>query len=106
MICWVAWGTLALINVAGFFLVRYDKRAAQRSHRADPPDRIPERAFQLIAAIGGWPGEVAAMRAYRHKTRKRGFQALMVLAAIVGTLGWIGWLALFECLDPRLWGLR
>lgn len=106
MLCWAIWGTLGLINVAGFFLIRYDKRAAQRSDRADAPDRIPERAFQLIAAIGGWPGEVAAMRTYRHKTRKRGFQALMLLAAIVGTLGWIGWLVLFGCLDPTLWGLR
>lgn len=101
VLCWVLYGVLGGLNVAGYLLTAHDKRAAQaQGRRSDPPDRIPERVLHLVAAIGGWVGIALAMRHVRHKTRKRGFQAILVLASILGTLGWIGWLLVFECIEP------
>ena len=105
VVCWVIAAVLLITNVAGYFLVRYDKRAAQSKRRAEQLDRVPERTFHLIAALGGWPLEVVAMRQVRHKTRKRSFQVGMVLASLLGTLGWFGWALALGCLAPFGLGL-
>ena len=57
-----AW--LALINAAGFLLMGADKRKAVRGDW-----RIPERTLLVTALLGGTPGVIAGMRAFRHKTK-------------------------------------
>ena len=59
---------LLLINLDAFLLMRADKRRAQRGAR-----RIPEAAMFLAAVLGGAPGIMLGMRAYRHKTLHAGF---------------------------------
>lgn len=79
---------LLLINLDAFLLMRSDKRRAQRGGR-----RVPEAAFFLLAVLGGAPGVLLAMYAFRHKTRHAGFavgmpvicffEAALILAAII-----------------------
>lgn len=59
---------LLLLNAAAFLLMRIDKEKARR-HRW----RIPEATLFTLAALGGSPGILAGMYAFRHKTRHRSF---------------------------------
>lgn len=72
----MAW--LALVNALGFLLMGADKRKAVRGAW-----RIPERTLFLAALLGGTPGVIAGMRAFRHKTRhwqfRYGLPVLLVL---------------------------
>ncbi len=68
---------LLLINLDAFLLMRADKRRAQRGAR-----RIPEAALFLAAVLGGSPGVMLGMRAYRHKTRHAGFSVGMPLICV------------------------
>ena len=78
----MAW--LALVNAVGFLLMGADKRKAVRGAW-----RIAERTLFLAALLGGTPGVIAGMRAFRHKTRHWQFRyglpvllALQVAAAV------------------------
>ncbi len=72
----LAW--LALANAVGFLLMGIDKRRAMRGAW-----RIPERTLFLAAVLGGTPGVIAGMRAFRHKTRHWQFRyGLPVLLAV------------------------
>jgi len=62
-----AW--LAVINLATFWAVGWDKRQAVKRRR-----RIPENGFHSLAALGGAPGGWIGMAVYRHKTDKVKFQ--------------------------------
>lgn len=55
---------LAAVNLANFALMRADKRFARRRAR-----RVPEKAFFLLALLGGAAGGWLGMYAFRHKTR-------------------------------------
>ena len=55
---------LAALNLAGFALSGYDKRAAKRRAR-----RIPEKWFLILAFLGGGPGVLLSFYTIRHKTR-------------------------------------
>ena len=72
----MAW--LALVNAVGFLLMGADKRKAVRGAW-----RIPERTLFVTALLGGTPGVIAGMRAFRHKTRhwqfRYGLPVLLVL---------------------------
>lgn len=58
---------VALASLLAFAAFGLDKRAARRGAR-----RTPESTLLLLALLGG-PGALAAMRAFRHKTRKPRF---------------------------------
>ena len=55
---------LATASIAAFVLCGLDKRFAVR-HRW----RIPEKTLMLSAVLGGSPGLLLGMAAFRHKTR-------------------------------------
>lgn len=59
---------LAVMNVAGFFLMGIDKGRARRHSW-----RIPEATLFLMALLGGSVGVHAAMYVFRHKTRHISF---------------------------------
>lgn len=61
----------ALLSVLLFVVYGADKSAARQGKR-----RTPEATLHFLALMGGWPGALAAQRVFRHKTRKRPFQAI------------------------------
>lgn len=96
------WGFIAAANVGGYIAIRYDKRAARLSGRANPPDRIPEKVLWMLATFGGWPAMLVGMHAARHKTRKKRFLFVFFVAAFVSTLVLAGWLSVLGCLPYEL----
>ena len=68
-----------------FFTMGADKRFARREMR-----RVPEKRLFLYALLGGAPGGLLGMYAFRHKTKHwyfvLGFWALAVLQ--LGALAW------------------
>lgn len=100
--CWLLWGFVAAANVGGYLAMRYDKRAARLSSRANPPDRVPEKLLWALATFGGWPLMIVAMHAHRHKTRKKRFLSVFFVAAFVSTIVLAGWLSAFACIPYEL----
>ncbi|MCR5663441.1 MAG: DUF1294 domain-containing protein [Oscillospiraceae bacterium] len=45
--------------------------------------RVPEKTLFLLAALGGAPGGVLGMRAFRHKTKHRAFTIGFPLLALL-----------------------
>ena len=83
------WTWLAAASAVGFAAAVLDKRRARRAGR-----RVPEAALLALALLGGWPGELLAFLAVRHKTRKTSFLAPFALcaAASVAAVAWLlGW---------------
>ena len=74
---WFAVYALA-VNLVGFVLMGLDKSFARNNAR-----RIRERTLFLCAFLGGAPGSLFGMYAFRHKTQKAAFRlgmpALVVL---------------------------
>lgn len=74
-------------SLLDFALMGADKRRAKTQRR-----RVRERTFFLIALLGGAPGAILGMYAFRHKTRhwqfKWGLPAILLLQ--MGVL-WFGW---------------
>ena len=90
-LAFAAW--FASASLVGAAAVAADKRRARRGR-----GRIPEAALLALALVGGWPGELVAMLAVRHKTRKPAFLAPFFLCALANAvlLWWawrVGWLA-------------
>ena len=73
-----AWCWLAAASAVGFVAVVADKRRARRGR-----GRVPEAAFQAMALLGAWPGELLGFAVARHKTRKARFLAVFVSCALV-----------------------
>lgn len=69
---------LVALNLASFLLFGYDKRQARRNGQ-----RVSERALLLSALVSGTIGAWLGMAVFRHKTRKRSFQAKMVAVTAV-----------------------
>ena len=67
---WLAWWLS--LNLATVLLFGYDKAIAGGRRR-----RIPERTLLAFALVGGSPGALLAMRAFRHKTAKVSFRRAM-----------------------------
>lgn len=70
-----------IINLISFVLMTYDKRMAVTKGW-----RIPEVVLLGVAALGGAPGTLMAMRMWRHKRTKLKFSTgvpLMVIAHIL-----------------------
>jgi len=68
----VAW--LGLAGGGTFALFGYDKWRAGRGAA-----RTAESALLLASALGGWPGGLAGMLLFRHKTAKTSFVVKFVL---------------------------
>ena len=84
---WLLIWVLAL-SMLDFVLMGVDKRKAKK-HRW----RVPEKTFFLIALVGGSPGAILGMYAFRHKTRhwyfKWGLPAILIAQLALG--GWLYW---------------
>jgi uncharacterized membrane protein YsdA (DUF1294 family) len=65
---------LLIINIIAFWSMRCDKRKAVTHSR-----RTPEKRLFLYALLGGSPGSMVGMAAYRHKTRHLTFTLGMPL---------------------------
>jgi uncharacterized membrane protein YsdA (DUF1294 family) len=79
----------AAINAAAFIAFGFDKWRASRSKR-----RLSESSLVLLGALGGWPGGLLGMIAFRHKTAKLTFKLKYGLALIpfAGEVwGWLHW---------------
>ena len=76
MLKWIALWVL-FWSILDFVLMGVDKRKAKK-HRW----RVPEKTFFLVALVGGSPGAILGMYAFRHKTRhwyfKFGLPAIFV----------------------------
>lgn len=83
---WVCW--LVAVNVVVLVLYRWDKWRS--THQGDGI-RIPELTLQVLAATGGTPGAFVGQRLFRHKTKKRRFQAVfwLTVAAQAALLAWV-----------------
>ena len=64
------------VSTVTFLTYGVDKAAAVRGAR-----RIPESFLHLLGLLGGWPGAFAAMRIFRHKSRKISFRLGVWLSA-------------------------
>ncbi len=75
---------LAVANLVSFFLMRHDKRCAQRGLH-----RVPESKLFLAAACFGGLGGVLGMYLMRHKTKHWYFRVFfpLILAIQVFLLG-------------------
>ena len=71
---------LVLINLDAFLLMRSDKRRAERGKW-----RIPEATLFLVAELGGSPGIMLGMKAFRHKTQKLAFTVGMPMICFFET---------------------
>ena len=73
-------------SLVAVLLYGIDKAAARRDRR-----RIRESTLHLVALAGGWPGALLARRAFRHKTRKQPFGAVLwgCMALNVALVAWL-----------------
>lgn len=76
---------LVAANLAGWGAFAWDKLRAR-----DGLWRVPERTLLTIAAIGGSPGAILAMRTLRHKTRKQPFGTWMRVIVAIQVLALVG----------------
>jgi uncharacterized membrane protein YsdA (DUF1294 family) len=83
---WAAAAWLA-VNLGALLRFGADKARARRGRR-----RVSEAALCAWAAAGGVLGAWVGVLLFRHKTRKRSFQAKLLGASLFG-LAWTGWLA-------------
>ncbi|MFG3449372.1 DUF1294 domain-containing protein [Stenotrophomonas sp. NPDC047960] len=75
------------LSVPTFLVYWLDKSAAQRGRQ-----RTPEKALQLLALAGGWPGALLAQATLRHKNRKVSFQVAFWTAVVINIAA-LAWLA-------------
>ena len=82
MLNWIAWWVL-LWSILAFVLMGVDKWKARRERW-----RVPEKTLFLAAALGGSPGAILGMYAFRHKTRhwyfKWGLPAILIAQLALG----------------------
>jgi uncharacterized membrane protein YsdA (DUF1294 family) len=67
----------AAFNALAFVSFGFDKWRARRAGW-----RAPESFLVLLGALGGWPGGLAGMLVFHHKTAKWTFQFKYALALI------------------------
>ena len=74
-------GYLLMINALTWFLFWIDKQRAIRNEW-----RIPENTLLMLSLLGGTIGAFAARKAFRQKTRKQPFVALLYATALFQAL--------------------
>ena len=80
-------GWLGVTSFVTFLLFGYDKWQAGRRGA-----RLAESTLWLARALGGWPGGVAGLMMFRHKSAKGSFQFKFAAAFVVwAALRWSGW---------------
>ena len=72
---------MAIASVIAFLNFGWDKRRAEKDK-----NRVPERVLLTWTILGGAPGGLLAMVAFRHKIRKPSF--LMCQVAALCLWGW------------------
>ena len=72
------YAALAGVNATTLLLYGYDKHQAIVGGY-----RVPERVLHVAALLGGSPGALVAQGLFRHKTRKRRFQAVFVAIVLL-----------------------
>lgn len=65
---------LISINIVTFLAYGVDKRAAQRGQW-----RVSEAKLHTLELLGGWCGAYVAQKFFRHKTKKKSYQAMFWL---------------------------
>ena len=79
---------IAALSLLLFACMGADKRRAQCGRW-----RVPEKRLFVLALLGGAPGGLLGMLAFRHKTKHwyfaLGFRALALLQ--LGALAWLAW---------------
>ncbi len=79
---------IAALSLLLFACMGADKRRAQRGRW-----RVPEKRLFVLALLGGAPGGLLGMLAFRHKTKHwcfaLGFRVLALLQ--LGVLAWLAW---------------
>ena len=73
---WYLWAAYGIVNAVVFLMYALDKMRSKRRRR-----RMRESTL-LAAALAGPFGALAAMRLFRHKTRKTKFLAVPVFMAL------------------------
>lgn len=84
-------GWIGAASAVAFVLFGWDKaRAGRRGAR-----RVSESTLCWVCALGGWPGGLAGLLLFRHKSAKGTFQLKFALAlagfalGVWGALEWI-----------------
>lgn len=67
-----------VINLVTFFFFAFDKYKASGDFR-----RTPEKVLWLLSLAGGSIGALAAMKLFRHKTKKHSFQAVLLVIILL-----------------------
>ena len=77
----------ALVSALTFLFYGYDKMQARNLEW-----RVKEVTLHTLALLGGWPGALAGMHYFQHKTRKTRFQVWfwMIVLGHQG-LAWVVW---------------
>lgn len=65
------------INFISFIVFFLDKEKAKRDRW-----RIQEKTLHTLSFLGGVVGSISAMTLFHHKTRKKGFVAITLLALL------------------------
>jgi uncharacterized membrane protein YsdA (DUF1294 family) len=78
-------GVAAAGSALAFVRYNVDKRSAEKGLR-----RTPESAL-LASSVLGWPGALAAMQLFRHKSSKESFYIpfRLIGVAVAAALGWL-----------------
>lgn len=72
------------INLVTIFAYGVDKKAAVSGKW-----RVSEARLHTLEFLGGWPGAFLAQKVFRHKTKKKGYQAMFWLMLFLqGALVW------------------
>lgn len=77
MLFFIALGVIAVISFIAFALYGADKVRAKRGAW-----RVPEKILLGIGLLGGAPGALLAMQAFRHKTQHAYFYVVNVLGLL------------------------
>lgn len=64
-----------------FIVYGIDKSSAKRNTW-----RVSETTLHFLSLLGGWPGALLGQKAFRHKTKKRGFRLVFWLTVMVNMI--------------------
>ena len=78
-------GLYIVASLVTFITYGVDKSAARKGRW-----RTKESTLHMLGLVGGWPGALLAQRVYRHKSKKREFQAMFWFTVFLNcaVLGW------------------